>query len=427
MSDSNSNSNGKIRAHKSGVQYSCCLKQVRSLVLGVRPGRQLWTHYKTYRLHREYRKRRDSYYRQVTQNNLPTDRDQMLREVRERLLKRGYEPVARQKGELHTFAFIPQLGWHSHLLPDLRELGELTLFDYASLGFSVAQLSRHDHRAQSARREINDLALTALKEAHRKKPVDWVFCYASGLELRPEFVRRITDELGLPTVCMCLDDKQSWTGYFSDQQHHGQIDLAAVFDLSWTSARVALDWYVAEGGRPIYLAEGFDASTYYPIYSEKKYPVSFIGSCYGFRRDKFDFLRSAGVQLSVFGNGWGTFVPGAGEQVQIINQSSINLGMGGIQYSDRLTNLKSRDFEVSATGGGMYLTSYNSDLAQHFDIGREIVCYANDDEMVELIRYYLKRPDEVASISQRARDRCLREHRWLHRYELILKGLGILS
>jgi spore maturation protein CgeB len=100
--------------------------------------------------------------------------------------------------------------------------------------------------------------------------------------------------------------------------------------------------------------------------------------------------------------------------------------MGGIEYSESLTNVKGRDFEVPGTGGGMYLTSFNPDLAQHFEVGREIVCYSNRDEMVELIRHYLARPEEADAIAQRARARSLREHRWLHRYQSMLRIFGVL-
>jgi spore maturation protein CgeB len=115
------------------------------------------------------------------------------------------------------------------------------------------------------------------------------------------------------------------------------------------------------------------------------------------------------------------------EQVEIINRSRINLGMGGIGYSEELTNVKTRDFEIPGTGGGVYLTSFNPDLALHFEIGREIVCYRNADEMVELIRYYLAHEEEARAIALRGRQRCLAEHRWLHRYQRMAEILGILS
>lgn len=99
---------------------------------------------------------------------------------------------------------------------------------------------------------------------------------------------------------------------------------------------------------------------------------------------------------------------------------------GGIGYSETLTNVKGRDFEIPGTGGGVYLTSFNPDLAQHFVVGREILCYRHRDELVELIDYYLAHPDEARSIADRGRARCLAEHRWLHRYQRVCEILGIL-
>jgi spore maturation protein CgeB len=74
----------------------------------------------------------------------------------------------------------------------------------------------------------------------------------------------------------------------------------------------------------------------------------------------------------------------------------------------------------------MYLTTFNPDLAQHFQIGAEIVCYHSREELVELVRHYLRHPDEARQIAARARERCLREHRWFHRYQHICRVLGIL-
>ena len=72
--------------------------------------------------------------------------------------------------------------------------------------------------------------------------------------------------------------------------------------------------------------------------------------------------------------------------------------MGGIGYLEGITNVKARDFEIPGTGGGVYLTSFNPDLARNFTVGEEILCYSNRDEMLELIRYYLAHPEEARAI-----------------------------
>ncbi len=89
--------------------------------------------------------------------------------------------------------------------------------------------------------------------------------------------------------------------------------------------------------------------------------------------------------------------------------------------------MKGRDFDIPCTGGGLYLTTYNADLAQHFRVGEEILCWHSYDEMLELLRYYLPRPDECREMARKARERCLREHRWSHRYIRVLQELVVLD
>jgi hypothetical protein len=330
-------------------------------------------------------------------------------------------------GDIHTFAFIPRIGWHESLYNDLRELGPVSEFDYAALGYRPEEFWRRDRRAAERRREMNACALPAMRKAHANRPIDWLFVYASGLEIEAQVVRMIVEELGIPVVNMCLDDKQSWEGSVFGGQRVGQIDIAQTFDLSWTSARVACEWYMAEGARPVYLPEGFDPATYRPMPNvAQDIPVSFIGAAYGCRPAMIRFLRSHGVPIQTFGAGWESGPVSPEQVVSTINRSVLSLGIGGIGYSEMLTNVKGRDFEIPAVGTAAYLTSFNPDLAQHFVVGEQILCYRSRGEMLELIRYYLARAGEARAIAQRGRERCVAEHRWLHRYVKICRVLGIL-
>ncbi|MEJ2671408.1 MAG: glycosyltransferase [Deltaproteobacteria bacterium] len=375
---------------------------------------------------REYEARREYYARRAQEKNLVYRESDSLAAIRTRLKQRGYQPPGRKMGEIHTFAFMPDLGWHRELLTDLANLGPLTVFDYVAQGFRWEEFGKADRSGLLRRREMNEMFTAALKKAHESRPVDWVFVYASGIEISAATIQRITQELGIPTVNMCLDDKQSWTGPFMGDHYGGQVGIASAFDLSWTSARVACEWYLVEGGRPIYLPEGFNATIYQPMNIVKDISVSFIGGGYGYRPAVINYLSRHGVPIQTFGYGW----PQSGwvdNIVEIINRSVINLGMGGIGYLEAITNVKGRDFEIPGTGGGVYLTSFNPDLAQNFIIGEEILCYSSRAEMLELIRYYLAHPEEAGIIAARGRERCLREHRWLHRYQKVLEILGILS
>lgn len=394
---------------------------VKNVVRTWAPVAQAWSLLGSRRVHDEYRRRREHYARLAAERGIVYTEENVAAEVRKRLAARGYTPVRRGPGEVHTFSCVPLYSWHRHLLPDLHELGPVTTFDYESLGYTYAQVSASTELLD----EMSARILPALREAHARHPVDWVFYYGGGQDISPAVVRRITEELGIPVVNLSLDDKQGWAGASTRPWRTGAVDITKEFDLYATSARVACEWHMLEGGRPLYMPEGFDASAYAPRDGKRDIDVSFVGVAYGFRIPVVEYLRKHGINVATFGAGW----PGSGwtsDIVDVFNRSRINLGMGGIEYSESLTNVKGRDFEIPGTGGGMYLTSFNPDLAQHFHVGQEIVCYRNRDEMLELIRWYLAHPEEADAIAARARARSLREHRWLHRYQKMLSILGVL-
>lgn len=385
-----------------------------------------WGSWRQRQLHAQYDARRESYARAADQAGLVYREADVAQRVAERLAARGCRPAARAAGDVHTLAFVPNLGWHFHLLPDLRELGPVSLFDYTALGYTWTEFVRADRHAIQRRARMNEQFLEYAQRVHAERPIDWLYVYASGLEVSASVIRRIGEELGVPTVSMCLDDKHAWAGPSMGDHRAGQIDIAGAFDLAWTSARVACEWYLVEGGNPIYLPEGFDAAAFHPMPVDVDLPASFVGTAYGFRPKVADYVRARGIPLRVFGAGWpyGEF---ARDPVEIFNRSVINVGIGEAGYSESLTNVKGRDFEIPGTGGGAYLTSYNADLAQHFVVGREILCYRSLDELVEQLRYYLSHADEAQAIAARARARCLREHRWLHRYLRVAQLLGVLA
>ncbi len=385
-----------------------------------------WAAVKRMRLHQAYLARREHYAREAAERGLVYRKPDVTAAVRTRLAHRGYTPEMRELGEVHTFAAIPRVGGNAPLYGDLHELGPVSEFDYTTLGYQLDDLRQVDADAVDRRIRVNEAMFSALREAHDRRPVDWVFVYGNGYEVEAAVIRRITETVGVPVVTMCLDDKQSWTGPYVGNQRVGQIDIGREFDIAWTSARVACEWYLVEGGRPLYMPEGFDATMFRPMAVDRDIPVSFVGAGYGYRPAVIRHLRKYGIEVHTFGPGWETGWTWGDDQVRVFNRSVINLGMGGIGHSETLTNVKSRDFEVPGVGGGAYMTSYNPDLAQHFVVGEEILCYSNRDELVELLRHYLARPEEAAEIGRRARIRSLAEHRWLHRYQRVLRMLGVL-
>jgi hypothetical protein len=387
----------------------------------------MWGAARRAELLRKYRERRELYASQARAEGLVYDEKKVIRDIRARLVARGAAPRARAFGGIHTFTFLPSYTWHDQLLFDISELGPVSRYDYRKRGFGWEKFYAADRAGLESRRQMNGEFLSAVLNAHRERPIDWIFVYGSGIEVSSNTIRRIREETGVPTVNMCLDDKQSWSEPWMGDHRGGQVDIGREFDISWTSARVACEWYLVEGARPIYLPEGFDSRTYRPVDTPVDLPVSFCGGAYGFRPSVIRYLRAHDVDVHAFGQGWAKESRWTNDFATIFCRSAVNLGMGGVGYSEMLTNVKGRDFEVPGTGGGVYLTSYNPDLAQHFVIGREILCYRHRDEMLELLRHYLAHPSEAREIAVRARERSLKEHRWLNRFEKICRILGVLA
>lgn len=77
-----------------------------------------------------------------------------------------------------------------------------------------------------------------------------------------------------------------------------------------------------------------------------------------------------------------------------------------------------------ATGmGALLITEYRHNLADLFDLGREIVVYRGADECEALVKYYLRRPDEAREIARAGQARTLRDHSYQQRMESLSNQL----
>lgn len=66
---------------------------------------------------------------------------------------------------------------------------------------------------------------------------------------------------------------------------------------------------------------------------------------------------------------------------------------------------------VEATGcGRMLLTEHFSNLADYFEVGREIETFTSEQELLEKIHYYLAHPLEREEIARRGQERCLSDY-----------------
>ena len=149
---------------------------------------------------------------------------------------------------------------------------------------------------------------------------------------------------------------------------------------------------------------------------------SFVGSRRTERDIFFRRLRGFGVPIEPVGFGWPDSEGGKTPEL-IYRSSMMNLGIGFAAPSQTLTTLKTRDFECPGAGA-CYLTTYNWELALHYDVGRELLCYRSEAELVELFSFYRQRPELCLKIARAAQRRCLAEHTWEKRFRQVFKAAG---
>ena len=121
------------------------------------------------------------------------------------------------------------------------------------------------------------------------------------------------------------------------------------------------------------------------------------------------------------------------EYVSLFSESRISLGFLVLGDSHRafrpLRQIRLREFEAPMAGA-FYVTGWLPEIARHYDIGREIVCYRSVGELVDLCRYYLRHETARERIRRAGHERARRDHTWERRYETLfaeLKARGVLT
>jgi hypothetical protein len=372
-----------------------------------------------------YRERRDHYFKEAAQRALVYDANLVSQRTAARLTASGIRVRPRPRGDaVHTLAYFPKISWHAQLLEPLKSLGPVSHFDYNDYGLRTKDLYARRAPAIEARRDAWAAFERFAERAVRERPVDWVFVYALGIELSADTLERVRAIARAPVAGMCLDDKQSWSDEPFGGTPCGQLALSRVLDLGWTSARVACEWYMAEGGNPVFMGEGCSPDIYCPSGSPTRdVDLCFVGAGYGFRPWFVRQLERSGLRIAAVGHGWPSGRLSEEAMIGFMQRSKVILGLGGVGWSPDLKNVKGRDFDAPCVGP--YLTAFNPDLTGMFRIGEEIACYSTPDEAVEIARQLLQDPERRRDLAERGRARCMADHTWGNRFETLLRLFGI--
>jgi len=324
------------------------------------------------------------------------------------------------KGEMQILAIFRHYNWENESLKSsLDKFGSVLHYDWSEK-FNASEKTWNS----SLKTEMNDDLIATLEQWTKRHSVDVIFSYLSGENVTVATVRGIK-ALGIPMVNMFLNDKEGFVGKIRKGQAMGSRDICGFFDLCWSSTEDAITKYCVEGALPIYLPEGANPDIHRPFDIEKTVDISFVGQCYGNRPKIIQRLERKGIHVEAYGSQWPNGPLSLGEMIRMYSRSKINLGFGGVDGLRNSYCLKGRDFEIPMSGA-LYLTEYNPELERWYDLGKEIVTYADFDDLTEKIRHFLSNPKEAEEIRKRGIRRARSEHSWEMRFEKIFRLMGLL-
>lgn len=347
---------------------------------------------------------------------IPTEED-----LKQEMKKRFPLLASKAKGSLSIAAFYHNYNWENESLqPSLEKFGRVRRYDWGE-NFS----NKGKNWSKEALEAINKALLDRMESWMAEEKIDVIFAYVSGEVVWPETLKAFRRHQA-PMINLSLNDKESFVGKVKNGRAWGMRDICGFFDLCWTSTQDALIKYRVENALPLYLPEAANPQVHKPYPEEKSIDVSFVGQCYGNRREVINALRQRGIAVEAYGAGWPKGHLSTEEMVRIYSRSKINLGFGGIAGHDDTFCLKGRDFEIPMSGG-LYITEDHPELTAFFEPGEEILTYSGIDELAAKIKYCLANPEKTEKIRERGRARALREHTWEMRFEKIFRLIGLLK
>lgn len=245
-----------------------------------------------------------------------------------------------------------------------------------------------------------------------------VICNAGGLSFRPRDAARLR-RLGVRLLGIALSDPAVYAPTTSK--------IAQNFDVFYSKDVECVEAYRRQGVTAYQLPTATNHVFFRPVPPREEYrcEVLILGALHA---DRVEPVRALvrDFDTHVYGENWDQAgVPSRGFVFGEDTLVALNSTRMSIIFSRQVSGhqaLKVGIFDFLAAGC-LVLTDENPQLAKYFEVGREIVTFADTDDLLRKVRYYLDHPEEAEAIRRAGHEKVVGHYTWDKVWPAILTNL----
>ena len=192
----------------------------------------------------------------------------------------------------------------------------------------------------------------------------------------------------------------------------------------------------------IYFPFGCNEKIFRKMNVPQEYDVSFVGGWHPFREWLISRIRKSGISVEVLGHHWPKGEIDQEGMVELFNKSRISLNLSNssswdvrylassprafvnrLRSKKNIEQMKARIFEINGCGA-FQLSYYVEGLENCYIIDKEIAVYADPDDLIDKIKFYLAHEELRESIALAAYKRTLDHHTFSQRFVAVFQRMG---
>jgi spore maturation protein CgeB len=101
-----------------------------------------------------------------------------------------------------------------------------------------------------------------------------------------------------------------------------------------------------------------------------------------------------------------------------------NVWADGSPGSELIPHVRLRDFE-GPMSRSCYITGYSDELAEFYELGKEVETYQTEEELIDKTRHLLTHPADAERMRQAGYRRAREDHTWVRRFEQLFHEIGV--